>query len=236
MTTQKAIGYARVSTDEQAKGFGLDAQVQAIRAHCKTQRLCLIETFRDEGQSGSTGIDARPGLAAVLALLDSGAADVLVVPRLDRLARDLLIQETVIGRLQRRGRQVQSAAEPDVTSSDPTRVLVRQVLGAIAEYERGLIRGRTMAGKAAKAARGGYTGGRPGYGTRAVGGALAVDDAEVDAITMIRDLRASGCSYREICAALDAAGLRPRRGIRWQPAVVRRISLRTAAAANICAE
>jgi DNA invertase Pin-like site-specific DNA recombinase len=226
MTTGKAVGYVRVSTDEQTKGFGLDAQELAIRNHCKTQHLRLVEVLRDEGHSGSNGLDSRPGLAAVLALLDSGAADVLVVPRLDRLARDLLIQETVIGRLQRRGRQVHSVAEPDVSSEDPTRVLVRQVLGAIAEYERGLIRGRTMAGKAAKAARGGYTGGRPRYGTRVIGGTLAVDDDEVDAVTRIRDLRASGCSYREICAALDAEGLRPRRGTHWQPAVVRRISLR----------
>ena len=62
-----------------------------------------------------------------------------------------------------------SVSEPAVEGDDATRVLVRQLLGGIARYERAVIRGRMMAGKAAKVARGGYGGGRPAYGLKADG-------------------------------------------------------------------
>jgi DNA invertase Pin-like site-specific DNA recombinase len=221
-----AIGYVRVSTDEQIKGYGLAAQEQAIRDYCKQEGLHLVDVARDEGLSGSNGLETRVGLAGALARLEVGGADSLIVSRLDRLARDLLTQETVLERLRQRGRDVISVAEPDVTSDDPTRVLVRQVLGAIAQYERGVIRGRMLAGKAVKAARGGYTGGRPRFGTRAENAALVTAVDESEAVDAIVELRRAGRSYRDVCAELDARGLKPRRADQWQPAVVRRIALR----------
>lgn len=222
----RAVGYVRVSTDEQVRAYGLDAQEKAIRDYCAAEQLRLGTIYRDEGQSGSNGLDTRTGLAEALAALEAGDAELLVVSRLDRLARDLLVQETVIGRLGRRCCEVRSVAEPDVSSEDPTRVLVRQVLGAIAQYERGVIRGRMMAGKAAKAARGGYTGGRPRYGTRAAAGALAVDVGEDETVARILELRRDGASYRCIALTLEQEGIHPRRGERWQPSTLRAIVLR----------
>lgn len=228
MAKQRAIGYVRVSTAEQVEGYGLDVQEEAVRGYCRGHNLRLVEVARDEGQSGSNGLDDRLGLAAALALLEAGGADVLVVPRLDRLARDLLLQETVIGRLREHGREIRSVAEPDVDSDDPTRVLVRQVLGAIGQYERGLIRGRLLAGKAAKVAAGGYGGGRPGYGKRASGGALVDDPDEAQLVERVAELRAAGQSYRQVCATLDAEGYKPRHAQRWSAPTVRKIALRAA--------
>jgi DNA invertase Pin-like site-specific DNA recombinase len=228
MARKRAIGYVRVSTAEQVEGFGLEVQEQAVRVYCRGHDLKLIEVARDEGQSGSNGLDDRVGLAGALALLEAGGVDVLVVPRLDRLARDLLLQETVIGRLREHGAEIRSVAEADVNSDDPTRVLVRQVLGAIGQYERGLIRGRMLAGKAAKIAAGGYGGGRPGYGQRAAGGALVDNPDETALVARVAELRTAGQSYRQVCATLDAEGYKPRRAEQWQPAVVRRIVLRAA--------
>jgi site-specific DNA recombinase len=60
----KALGYVRVSTDEQAsKGHGLDIQRRAIASYCKAQGLVLVDVLADEGVSGSNGLDDREGLA-----------------------------------------------------------------------------------------------------------------------------------------------------------------------------
>jgi DNA invertase Pin-like site-specific DNA recombinase len=228
---KRALGYVRVSTAEQVEGYGLAVQEQAVRGYCREHGLRVVEVLRDEGQSGSNGLDDRLGLGETLARLERGDADVLVVARLDRLARDLLLQETTMERLRAAGVEVVSVAEPDVDSDDPTRVLVRQLLGAIAQYERSVIKGRMVAGKAAKVAGGGYGGGRPGYGQKAEGGALVADPDEQRLVGRVAELRSQGQSYRAICAVLEAEGYEPRRAKRWSPVVVRSIAKRSAARA-----
>jgi DNA invertase Pin-like site-specific DNA recombinase len=228
MSKPKAIGYVRVSTAEQVNGFGLDVQRKAVRDYCKAQGLQLVAIHSDEGISGSNGLDTRQGLATALALIERHEADVLVVYRLDRLARDLLLQETTMARLRAAGASVLSVTEPDIDSEDGTRVLVRQVLGAIGQYERTLIRGRMMAGKAQKVAGGGYGGGRPAFGYRAQDGGLVPDEREQEAVVLARQLRAQGLSLRAIGARLEAAGYRPKVGERWQPTQVNRLVQRVA--------
>jgi DNA invertase Pin-like site-specific DNA recombinase len=220
--TVKVVGYVRVSTERQAdEGMGLDLQEAAIRDYCQTNGHRLVEVFTDEGISGA--LSERPGLGAALALLEQAGADGLVVYRLDRLARSLIHQETVVERLASRGRRVLSVSEADVDGEDPTRVLVRQVLGAIAQYERALIVARMKAGRTAKAARGGYAGGAPPYGRRAVRRELRDDPKELKAVERVCQLRADGRSLRQIAAALTAEGFTPKRGLRWHPNTIRRI-------------
>src|SRR5262249_42796275 len=102
--SRRAIGYVRVSTAEQAEhGNGLAAQRVAIRQHAKSAGLRLVDVLADEGLSGSNGLEARVGLVDALTRLERGDADVLIVSRLDRLARDLLVQETVLERLRQKG-------------------------------------------------------------------------------------------------------------------------------------
>jgi DNA invertase Pin-like site-specific DNA recombinase len=226
MALRPAVGYVRVSTAEQVEGFGLEVQERSIRDFAKGKGLRLLEIERDEGQSGSNGLDSRSGLAGALAKLETGRASTLVVYRLDRLARDLLLQETLIARLRQAGAEVVSVTEPDVDGGgqDPTRDLVRQVLGAIAQYERAVIKGRLMAGKAAKVAQGGYGGGRPPYGLRASNRRLVKNPDEAPVVEMIARLRSEGCSYRKIADSLAAAGMRPRQGNRWHAMTVQRIA------------
>src|SRR5688500_3608522 len=115
----RAVGYVRVSTAEQAaNGFGLDVQEQAIRAHCREAGLRLIRVASDKGISGSNGLDTREGLARALMQLEANEAEVLIVYRLDRLDRDLILQETVIQRMAKVGARVVSVTEPDIDSDD----------------------------------------------------------------------------------------------------------------------
>src|ERR1043165_2411295 len=86
--TKTAIGYVRVSTQEQAtEGVSLDAQRDKLRAYCKANDIKLIDISADEGVSGST-LD-RPGLQAALRMIKRGRANTLIVVKLDRLSRSL---------------------------------------------------------------------------------------------------------------------------------------------------
>jgi DNA invertase Pin-like site-specific DNA recombinase len=174
----KLIAYLRVRTDKQAEqGLGLSVQRRAIAAWAKGNGHKVAATYSDEGISGSNGLDSRPGLAGAFQALEDGQADGLVVYRLDRLARKLANQETWIERLERRGRKVVRVTEPEY-GEDETRDFVRQVLGAVAQYERAVIVRRMQSGRAEKAAKGGFAYGSPAFGYRAQDGELVTDDAE----------------------------------------------------------
>jgi DNA invertase Pin-like site-specific DNA recombinase len=150
------------------------------------------------------------------------------VYRFDRLARALLVQLTVTDRLAKVGAQVISTSEPDVDGPDELRELIRNILGSVAGYERAVIRGRMMAGKASKVAAGGYGGGRPPFGWRAEGGELVPDDREQEVIAFMRQLDSEGLSSRQIAARLDEAGLRPKTGEHWSSVQVLRVLQRPA--------
>jgi DNA invertase Pin-like site-specific DNA recombinase len=227
MAARRVLGYTRVSTQEQVTGFGLEVQAKAIKDYAKANGLRLVRTLSDEGQSGSNGLDARVGLAEALAIVERGEVAGIIVYRMDRLARDLLLQETLMARMRAAGAEVISVSEPDMDSDDPTRVLVRQVLGSISQYERALIRGRMMAGKAAKVSKGGYGGGRPPFGWRAEGKELVPEPREQEAIALVRQLADEGLSSRQIAARLEEAGHRPKVGEHWSSVQVLRILRRT---------
>lgn len=225
----KVAAYLRVSTDKQAdEGLGLDVQRQAVKAWAKAHSHRLVATHVDEGVSGSNGLDSRVGLAEAIACLRSGKADGLVVYRLDRLARDLVLQEQLLAEVRRLGREVftTSAAEAGYLADDPhdpSRRLIRQVLGAVNEYERAMIRLRLNAGRRRKAEQGGFAFGSPPYGYRAEGKTLVPDESEQSALRRIRQLRSEGGSLPAIAATLEAEGHRPKRGGRWHVETVRRI-------------
>jgi DNA invertase Pin-like site-specific DNA recombinase len=138
------IGYARVSTGEQTLALQLDALAQAGCGKVFT-----------ETASGATA--DRPALGQALAYLREG--DTLVVWRLDRLGRSLPHLIETVAALRERGVGFRSLTE-QVDTTTPGGKLVFHVFGALAEFERDLIRERTHAGLAAARARG-RTGGRP---------------------------------------------------------------------------
>lgn len=226
MGKPRVLGYVRVSTAEQVDGFGLTVQEKAIRAYCRSTGLQLVAILSDEGQSGSNGLDTRHGLAEGLARIEAGEVSGLVVYRLDRLARDFVLQETIYQRLTQKGVQIFSVKEPVVDGDVHLQDMVRQILGVIGQYEKAIIKGRLMAGKAEKVASGGYGGGRPAYGHMADNRALVVNPSETAIISTVTTMRQQGASYRQIIQALDDAGLATRSGGAWNPNQIRRIAQR----------
>jgi DNA invertase Pin-like site-specific DNA recombinase len=222
----KLAAYRRVSTAEQVDGYGLDVQDQDIRVWARQHGHRIVAWFGDEGLSGSNGLEHRDGLADALAYLRSARAGGLVVPKLDRLARDLIVQEQVLGELWRIPAHVFSTASgegaylaPDDVD-DPSRKLIRQILGAVNEYERAMIALRMRRGRRRKAELGGYAYGSPRFGYRTEDRRLVPDDAEQLATARIVELHREGRSLRQIAAVLEEEGLPAKRGGRWHPRTV----------------
>ena len=138
------IGYARVSTHEQDLSLQLD---ELKRAGCE-------KIFEDKASGAKTD---RPGLQEALEYVRTG--DNLLVWRLDRLGRSLIHLIKTVSQLEEQGIGFRSLQESIDTTSSGGR-LVFQIFGALAEFERNLIRERTLAGLSAARARG-RTGGRP---------------------------------------------------------------------------
>ncbi|MGH3725013.1 MAG: recombinase family protein [Mycobacterium sp.] len=236
---RRLVGYLRVSTIEQkAHGFGLDVQRKAIRDAAKALDARVVQWCTDEGLSGALPAEKRPGLECALSAIDEGIADGLIVRDLDRLAREVTVQEAVIGRiwtLDHAG--VFTSAPPQEVQrddpDDPMRTAMRQMAGVFAGLERMLVAKRLRDGRRAKAAAGGHATGATPYGWRSArrsadnpAGALVPVQAEQAALERMRELRKAGHSTREIAGALTAEGHPTKRGGSWSSASVSRILAR----------
>ena len=227
-STLRLVAYLRVSTDAQTEGLGLDVQKGAITEWADAHHHEIAAEFTDAGVSGSNGLDTRTGLADAFTSLRSGDADGIVVYRLDRLARDLIIQEQLLAEARQHGWAVFSTSASEAAyleddPGDPSRKMIRQVLGAVAEYERSMIALRLHSGRARKAQRGGFAYGGPPYGYAALDGELVEVADEQATLSRIREMYNEGKSYRAMAETLTAEGVKPRRGRAWHPGVLTRL-------------
>ena len=117
-TISRAIGYVRVSTEQQAEsGLGLEAQQSSITAAAARLGLEFSRTFVDAGTSGSLAIEDRPVLLDAVAAVRRG--DVLLVAKRDRLGRDVIAVAMIERLIAKRGARVVSAAGEGTDSDDP---------------------------------------------------------------------------------------------------------------------
>jgi DNA invertase Pin-like site-specific DNA recombinase len=212
-----AIAYLRVSTEDQA--VGPKAQRDAIEAWGRARGVRVVAWRLDQGVSGGTDIEDRPALLDALADVGEHRAGLLVVARRDRLARDVILAAMIERMAATRGASVVSAAG-EGEGTGPEALLMRRMVDAFAEYERALIRARTVAALRAKAARGERVGGLP-IGATVAGKMLVPDPDETRAVDEIRRLRAGGLSLRKIARWLNENGHAPR-GERWHKTTVER--------------
>jgi site-specific DNA recombinase len=221
-------GYVRVSTLDQVEyGRGLEIQKEAISEYCKKNGLTLDKFYEEHGVSG--GLDKRPALAELQSDVSSGLIDTVIITRLDRLARNLLVQESILGDFQEKGASVISIDEPDILSIDPSRILLRQMKGAINQYEKAMIVIRMTSGRTKKAKDGGYAGGAPslGYITKRETGKspsyLSINSEEASTVELIYDLRNQGKTLKEIADYLNENNYRTKRNRTWYGSTVKYI-------------
>lgn len=220
----KLIGYARVSTNNQKEEGTIQLQEHALAEFCKENGHDLITVFKDEGISGDT--DARPGLSKLFEFLENSMGyDGVIIYKLDRLARNLYLQEHILKNLRELGFAIISTKEDDLDSQDPMRVAFRQFSGIISELEKTTITWRLSGGRVGKARRGGYAGGRRPFGYRiSADKELVVDPEEAKIASKIINLRKyKKLSYRAIASRLNSEGIASPAGGMWYPGTIKYI-------------
>lgn len=228
----RLASYLRTSTNGNGNGDSLAAQEDACRTWAKEHGHEVIAVQSDEGLSGGLGVADRPGLADALAAIEQGDVDGLIVHRLDRLAREMHVQEATLATVWAAGGRVFEAVEgevPEDDPDDPMRRAMRQMAGVFAELERGMIRARLRSGRKRKRERGGYTGGPTvpfGYRVEGQGAEarLVPDDREQQVVERVMALRAEGLTLKLTAAELNRMDVAPPSGKgRWHPATIRRV-------------
>ena len=144
----RVVIYSRVSTDRQLH----DSQLQEVRAYCDRRGWKDAEEFSDTASGAKTN---RQGLDALMALVRRGRVDAIVCFKLDRLGRSLAHLAQLIGELQtNRVALICTSQGIDTSASNPAAQLQLNILCAVAEFEREIIRERVNAGLRAARARG----------------------------------------------------------------------------------
>ena len=211
----RAFAYRRVSSVGQSADDrdGLVRQQVMIREYCRKSEIKIARWFTDS-ISGKTDLEDRPALFELMQALHANGVRQIVIEKLDRLARSLLVQESIVADFKRNGFEIISCAEPDLLSDDPTRVLLRQMMGAFAEYERAMIVQKLRgARQRARATRNDYREGRKPFGSR---------PGEREIIVGIQQMRSEGQAYDTIAEHLNARNIQARAG-RWYPTSVSRV-------------
>jgi site-specific DNA recombinase len=209
-SVKRAVAYVRLGRHERARGHGLDSQRERVTGYAHREGIWLLAVYEDTDISGSTPLAARPGLSQALDVVRARAADVLLVARPDRIARDPLVGALIEHEFEQAGGRV-LYAEGGLEDGSRDQ-LTRQILHSVAEYERASLVARLTAARAAKKARGGYAGGRPPFGYRAHGKALVPDEEQAAVVRWIFDRVArDGLSTRSVAKTLDQEGALGRR-------------------------
>lgn len=203
----RAIGYTRVSTEEQGDSrAGLEAQESVIRGEVERRGWELID-LRSDVASGKS-MRRRDRLGETLRDLAAGRADVLVVAKLDRLSRSVLDFAGIMELAAKEGWSL-AVLDLGVDTSTPNGELVANIVISIAQWERRIIGERTRAALKAVRARGTH-----------VGRKSNVTD---ETLRTIRTLRLAGLSWQKIADALEASGVPTSQGGRWHAATVARL-------------
>jgi DNA invertase Pin-like site-specific DNA recombinase len=210
----KAFGYLRVSGKGQVDGDGFPRQLQAINGYAAAHDITIVKVFREKGVTGSKESMDRPAFAEMMTALHSNGVRTIIIEKLDRLARDLMVQEATIADLQKHGFTLISVAEPDLMATDPTRILMRQLMGAVAQYDKSQIVLKLRGARMRMRAKEGRCEGRKPYGYY---------DGEQAVIERMQELRAARMGFDRIAAQLNTEGLKTRTGAQWHGLVCNRI-------------
>lgn len=215
--------YVRWSTEEQSEGTTLAVQVEACRQFIQSQgwrwRDDLL--FVDDGYSGGTL--QRPALTALRAAVRAGRVRCVVVFKLDRLSRSVVDTANLVLAEWGGVCHVRSTREA-IDTADPAGRMFFYLLASYAEWERSVIRERTLAGRIQRARSGRVVHVRPyGYRSGPAPGSCEVDPAEAAVVRQVFRAYREGAGFDHIAAQLNAVGIRPRHARRWHGQTVRQM-------------
>ena len=215
MAAIEAVAYLRASGQSQVAGDGFSRQRQAIAKRAESLGLALVDEFLDEGVSGTKSLGERPGLSALLERILGNGVRVVLIEKSDRLARDLIEGELILREFRKNGvRVVEAENGNDLTAGDddnPTAKLIRQVLGAVAEFEKSALVAKLRAARNRKRRSGARVEGRKPY--------------PPEVVAQVRKLRrrkkhGNPWSYARIATELDRLEVPTKLGNPWSPSTI----------------
>lgn len=217
---EKAFAYLRCSGQSQIDGDTFDRQRAAINAFAKASGVTITQEFIDKGISG-TLVD-RPALNDLFVALNSNGVRKVIVSDATRLARRLIAQETILDEFRKGGFTVLDASGTDLTAGDddPTKILIRQVLGAVAEWNKSEVVQKLRAAKVRI---------KKSDPSRRVDGRKAYDDPKLlELVATLRRKRKGQkpMSFDRIADELNQQGFPTKSGEKFYASTVRNIFLR----------
>lgn len=219
----KAFSYLRVSSRGQIDGDGFDRQRAKIDSWAKANGVTIKREFCEEGVSGANELDGRPAMVELLGAIAANGVRTVVVERADRFARDLVASELLLREFSRLGvRVIEAEGGNDLSMGDddnPTAKLIRQILGAVAEFDKTSIVLKLKAARTRVRRETGRCEGRKPFGER---------EGEEEILKLIRSLRrkpkgGKRMSFANIADKLNRDGIPTRTGAPWHGEVVRRL-------------
>lgn len=219
----RAAIYTRVSTNEQANGFGLDVQLEKCLAMAKVKDLEVIHTFTDEGISGALDQDQRPGLASLLAAIENGEVDTVIFAALDRLARKASLLLVLTDGFKDSGIAFLSCRESIDTSTLMGTAMVG-LIAVFAELEKNLVVERLTEGRNHRERIDGERGGPLplGYG-RSDDGIVVISNEAMLVKAIFRMRNVDGFVLQKISDVLNDQGHVSKQGGMWYPSTIRQI-------------
>lgn len=213
--------YIRVSTTDQIDAQGLDVQLDMCQTYAQAYKLPIFKVYSDEGVSGAKPADKRPALSELMQAAHAGKFDTLIVPAIDRIARDIRVCLDIWDAIEAAGIKIIVIKE-HVETGTSSGLLMRNMLITFADYERELIRERTTAGRRVRAAKDGERGGTLPFGYTRHGQAdVRKEKSEAATVKQIFALRADKLTMQGIADKLNAQGIKPRKGEKWHGSSVK---------------
>lgn len=216
----KAVGYVRVSTEEQTEGYGLDIQKKAIKEYAKKNKI-EVEIFEDAGISGANGFDKRAGLKALFEFVSHNDIDYVIVHKYDRLSRDLFLQLFIEKELKKLNVKIISITEEQLSKDDYVSNMMRQLIGAFAEFEKNRIAERLFSGRKHKAkTERTYASSYYPYGYTNSG---EIIQEQANIVKKIFEMYSQNYSLQDIADWLNSQGIRTKRGGDWSRQAVKNL-------------
>lgn len=213
--TAEAVAYYRTSsaTNVGADKDSLNRQKAAVLAYAQAHSITIVDEFYDAAVSGADPVEARAGFLAMLARIEGNGVRAILVETANRFARDLIVQETGWRFLQARGIDLVAVDSPEAFLSDtPTAVLIRQILGAVAQFEKASLVAKLRGARLRKKRQVGKCEGRKSYA-----------ELDPEMVEYVRDLRRGGMILHEIASLLLARGVTNGKGRRFAATQIARM-------------
>jgi DNA invertase Pin-like site-specific DNA recombinase len=207
----KALAYVRTSS---AANVGTDKDSEtrqrvAIEGFAKRTGYEVVDWFADPAVSGADAIEARPSFSTILARIAGNGVSTIIVETASRFARDLIVQETGYRLLRDQGITLIASDSPEAFLDDtPTAVLIRQVLGAVSQFEKAMLVSKLKGARERKA---------KALGVKTIVGRKGLVETRPEVVALAKQLRrrrpkGGQRSFREVSAELERQGFVTRTG------------------------